>query len=101
MPAIASREGWCDGYKRTFDENRGFTTKPVIRVGVPAAKKLFESEHSKPMDITGKPMKGWVMVAQGGFDDDSELKRYVDLAISFVKTLPAKKINALHNRWAQ
>jgi len=42
------------------------------------------------MDITGKPMKGWVMVAEDGFKSDSELKEWLDQAVNFVKTLPPK-----------
>ena len=42
------------------------------------------------MDITGKPMKGWAMVAPEGVADDADLQPHTDLAIIFVKTLPRK-----------
>jgi TfoX/Sxy family transcriptional regulator of competence genes len=35
----------------------------ITRVGEQAAAELFKEAHVKPMDITGKPMKGWTMVA--------------------------------------
>ena len=35
-------------------------------------------------------MKGWAMVAQDGIAEDDCLARYAELAIGFVKTLPAK-----------
>jgi len=62
----------------------------IIRVGVKAAGKVFKEPHVKPMDITGKAMKGWAMVAPEGLKNIAGLKRYVALAIKFVKTLPAK-----------
>ena len=41
-------------------------------------------------DITGKPIKGWVMVEPDGIDSDSELKDWLELAERFVETLPGK-----------
>lgn len=62
----------------------------VLRVGAEAAHKLLKQRHVKPMDITGKPMKGWAMVAANGYEDDDALNRYVKHAIDFVKSLPPK-----------
>lgn len=62
----------------------------IIRVGVEAAEKIADEEFTKPMDFTGKVMKGWVMVAPEAIEEDKALSRYVELAMSFVKTLPAK-----------
>ena len=38
----------------------------ITRIGEAAAAKMFKEKHVKPMDITGKPMKGWAMVAPEG-----------------------------------
>lgn len=62
----------------------------ITRVGEKEAAKILKESHVKPMDITGKPMKGWAMVAPEGIENDKELKRHVMLAITFVKTLPQK-----------
>jgi TfoX/Sxy family transcriptional regulator of competence genes len=62
----------------------------ITRVGESAGAKLFKEKHAKPMDITGKPMKGWAMIAPEGIAEDADLKRYTELAIAFVKTLPGK-----------
>jgi hypothetical protein len=35
-------------------------------------------------------MKGWVMVAQGGFKTDAELTQQLEQAREFVRTLPPK-----------
>jgi hypothetical protein len=35
-------------------------------------------------------MKGWVMVARQGCSDDLQLRRWLDQALAFVKTLPPK-----------
>lgn len=62
----------------------------IIRVGHDMAETICNEPHTKPMDFTGKVMKGWVMVAPEAIDDDTHLNRYVELAKDFVVTLPAK-----------
>jgi TfoX/Sxy family transcriptional regulator of competence genes len=62
----------------------------IVRVGEEAAALIFREAHVRPMDITGRAMKGWAMVAREGVADAADLRRYVELAIAFVRTLPAK-----------
>ena len=62
----------------------------IARVGESAGAKLFKEKHAKPMDITGKPMKGWAMIGREGVVQDADLKRHTESAITFVKTLPGK-----------
>lgn len=62
----------------------------IVRVGEHTARRLFEETHVKPMDITGKPMKGWAMISDEGLAEDRQLQHYVDLAIEFVTGLPPK-----------
>jgi hypothetical protein len=50
----------------------------------------LKQPHTRPFDITGKPMKGWVMVAGKGFKTDDSLKSWLNKAKTFVKTLPPK-----------
>jgi hypothetical protein len=63
----------------------------IIRVGEKKAATLSREKGVGPMDITGKPMKGWLMVAPGGYEDDVALRMYADAAFAFVKTLPEKE----------
>ena len=62
----------------------------IARVGNEAAAQILRNAHVKPMDITGKPMKGWTMIAPEGLEDDRDLARYIDLATAFVMALPRK-----------
>ncbi|HYB16296.1 MAG TPA: TfoX/Sxy family protein [Streptosporangiaceae bacterium] len=43
----------------------------------------------RPFDMTGRPMRGWVLVASGGLTDQ-ELERWIARACSYVGTLPPK-----------
>jgi hypothetical protein len=41
-------------------------------------------------DITGKPMKGWVMAEKGSWKKRDELTIWLDIGRSFVLSLPKK-----------
>jgi len=43
----------------------------------------------RPFDITGRPMRGWILVAGEALDDDV-LDRWVEQARTFVASLPPK-----------
>lgn len=62
----------------------------ILRLGAEKAKKALDAPFVRPFDITGKAMKGWVMVAQEGFKTDDELEAWLNQARGFVETLPAK-----------
>lgn len=53
------------------------------------AAALTEPEV-RPFDVTGRPMKGWVMVEPDGIESDVQLQRWVERAVDFVETLPGK-----------
>jgi len=54
-----------------------------------AAEKLKE-RNVREFDITGKPMKGWVMVEKGSWENKSEMVKWLDIGISFAMRLPSK-----------
>ena len=62
----------------------------ILRLGEKESDKALKRSHTKPFDITGKPMKGWVMVEGSGFKTDEKLKSWLMKAKTFVKTLPPK-----------
>ncbi len=61
----------------------------ILRLGDRSGAEALHKPHVKPFDITGKPMKGWVMVEENGFKDE-RLLEWLHLAREYVKTLPAK-----------
>ena len=62
----------------------------ILRLGPDRAEDALKLPHVRPFDITGRPMKGWVMVAEDGFKSDKDLKNWLDQARRFVETLPMK-----------
>ena len=62
----------------------------IARIGHERAEEALLEPHVKPMDITGKPMKGWIMVASEGVADEAEVKKWVQRASKYVGKLPPK-----------
>ena len=62
----------------------------ILRLGQDKTENAMKLPHVRPFDITGKPMKGWVMVAEKGYKTDKDLKDWLERAKKFAKTLPAK-----------
>ena len=61
----------------------------ILRLGKNQADKALSQKHVKEFDITGKPMKGWVMVQASGFKG-AKLADWLEKAKEFVESLPAK-----------
>ena len=62
----------------------------ILRLGEKNANSALKLPHFKPFDITGRPMKGWVMIAQNAFKNDEDLVFWLEKAKKFVENLPAK-----------
>jgi TfoX/Sxy family transcriptional regulator of competence genes len=62
----------------------------ILRLGPERGIEALKQSHVKEFDVTGRPMKGWVMVESEGLESDSELALWIGQAIQFVETLPAK-----------
>jgi TfoX/Sxy family transcriptional regulator of competence genes len=62
----------------------------IVRLGPELGTKALKQLHVKKFDVTGRPMKGWVMIEPDGLDGDSQLADWIERAARFVETLPAK-----------
>lgn len=62
----------------------------VARLGPDEGPPALEEPFAEPFAPAGKAMTGWVLVAPDGIDTDAHLKAWIERAIAFVKTLPAK-----------
>ena len=62
----------------------------IARLGPDEYNEALRGPHVGEFDITGKSMKGWVMVESDGIENDEQLKDWIERAVKFVKTLPKK-----------
>ena len=62
----------------------------ILRLGEAAAAEALSKAHTRPFDITGRPMKGWVMIEPKGIETDEALTVWLNKAREFTQTLPPK-----------
>lgn len=62
----------------------------MARVGPAQYASLLQLPHARPMDFTGKPLKGFVYVGHEGIASDDELAVWVERCLEFTDALPPK-----------
>ena len=62
----------------------------IVRLDPEQADDALLEPHVSRFDVTGRPMKGWIMVAPDGVADEAAVKQWVQRAAQFVGKLPAK-----------
>ena len=62
----------------------------MVRVGPDAYDDALVQPHARPMDFTGKPMRGFVYVPPEGYATREDLTSWVQRSLDFVLSLPAK-----------
>ena len=62
----------------------------MVRVGPEQQADALAQPHARELDFTGRPMRGMVVVAAAGLDNDADLQAWVQRGVAFVSGLPAK-----------
>ncbi|HEY7288486.1 MAG TPA: TfoX/Sxy family protein [Vicinamibacterales bacterium] len=58
----------------------------MVRVREKDMSSALRRAHVRPMDFTGKPLRGFVYVGAAGVTKDSSLREWVRKGVAFVKT---------------
>lgn len=61
-----------------------------VRLDPDETEEALLEPHTKLFDITGKPMKGWLLIEPEGIADEASLKEWIQRAVKFVGKLPKK-----------
>ena len=61
----------------------------ILRLGRDRATEALAAPHVRPMDLTGRPLRGFVTVRPEGLAGDA-LRHWVELALEFAAGLPPK-----------
>jgi len=62
----------------------------IVRVGPEKYEELLKLPETRVFDITGRSMKGWVMVAPQGYRTEKDLSAWVERGAAFAQSLPPK-----------
>ena len=63
----------------------------VVRVGPERHTELLSQPHARPMDFTGRPLKGFLYISAAGFQTASQLKKWLQHSTEFASSLPKKR----------
>ena len=66
----------------------------MARVGAQAYDAALARPHTRPMDFTGRPLKGMVYVEPKGVRTAKGLERWIGECLAFVRAQPPKKAGA-------
>jgi hypothetical protein len=62
----------------------------IVRVPAEQTAQTLEQPHTRVFDLTGKPMKGWVLVEAAGVAEDIDLEAWIKRGVEYAASLPAK-----------
>ena len=62
----------------------------MVRVGPDATDDALSRPHTRPLDMAGRPMKGWILVEPEGVKTKRQLRTWVNRGVQFARTLPPK-----------
>jgi TfoX/Sxy family transcriptional regulator of competence genes len=62
----------------------------IVRLAVEDTDKALAQRHTKVFDLTGRPMKGWILVQSKGLASATQLGKWIKIATAYAGSLPKK-----------
>ena len=60
----------------------------MLRIPPDRTDELLTREHTRPFEMRGKAMTGWLRVDAEGVEDDDQLRAWVEIGVDHVRTMP-------------
>ncbi len=65
----------------------------IVRVAPKEYDAAIKRPHARVFDLTGKPMKGFILVSSKAYRSDEALQDWVAVGVKCARALPAKTLN--------
>lgn len=62
----------------------------IVRCDPGEQDALLAEPGARPFDMTGRPMKGWLLVDSSGHAKDRDLRRWIGRGLTYARSLPPK-----------
>ena len=62
----------------------------IVRVGPERYESALAEPHTRPFDLTGRPMRAWVFVDAEGSEPEEEFRAWIQRGVAHALSLPAK-----------
>jgi TfoX/Sxy family transcriptional regulator of competence genes len=62
----------------------------MVRVGKETYDEALTGPGVREFDMSGRPMRGWVLVSDKGYSSEADLASWIDRGVSYAASLPPK-----------
>jgi hypothetical protein len=62
----------------------------IVRLDPEQTAQALSKPHTRVFDLTGRPMKGWILVQPKGLATPATLSRWIQAGMKYALSLPAK-----------
>jgi TfoX/Sxy family transcriptional regulator of competence genes len=62
----------------------------IVRLDPAETDRALSKPHTRVFDLTGRPMKGWVLVESAGLATGAQLTSWINEAAEYAGSLPGK-----------
>ena len=62
----------------------------IVRISPDSYEAALAKPYVRVFDLTGRPMKGWIVVESDGVQSAEDLKNWVQEGVTFAQSLPPK-----------
>ena len=62
----------------------------IVRLALEATDAALKEPGTRVFDLTGRPMKGWLLVGGAVLNDPASLTKWVRLGVEYASSLPKK-----------
>lgn len=66
------------------------TTDLIVRLAPEETDAALAKPHTRRFDLTGRPMRGWILVEPAGLKTEAQLSKWVEVAAKYAGSVPAK-----------
>jgi hypothetical protein len=63
----------------------------IVRIAPEQTDEALSRRHTRIFDLSGRPMKGWILVQPPGLKTKAALAKWVGAGVEYASSLPAKK----------
>ena len=62
----------------------------IVRISPEATDQLLKEPGVRLFDLTGRPMKGWLLVGSAGIKEPKSLSKWIQRGVEYAASLPKK-----------
>lgn len=62
----------------------------IVRLSPEQTERALSQPHTRIFDLSGRPMKGWILVQSKGLTTEAALAKWIQTGVKYAASLPPK-----------